>query len=176
MRVRPLWSTSKACARRPWPSSIGTPGVTCITRKSSRGKITRTPCSHSLVQWSGIRPELGERVQAEDVVVVVVREQHLVGHGARGDELGVRVRSGVDQHPPVEQERGAQPAVARVGRRALRAVASESRDRPGSRGAQHGQSHSASHLGWCFRAHSRRTVPSVMPRSEWRVLAFSVAR
>ena len=115
-------------------------------------------------------------MQAEDVVVVMVREQHLVGHGTRGQELLVCVRSGVDQHPPVEQERGAQPAVAGVGRRALRAVASESRDGPGPGGAQHRQSHSASHFGWCFRAHSRRTVPRVMPRSEWRVLAFTVAR
>ena len=120
--------------------------------------------------------QLGERVQAEHVVVVVVGEEHLVGHGLGGEELLVGVRAGVDQHPAVEQERGTQTAVTRVGRGALRAVAAEPGDGPGSRGAQHRHSHSASHFGWCRRAQSRRTVPTVIPRREWRVLAFSVAR
>ena len=95
----------------------------------------------------------------------------------RSHQLVVDIGAGVDEHASVEQQRRPQPGVARVGRGALRTVTAQPRDRPGRPGAQHQRLQSSrSHLGWWRRAQSRRTLPSVIPRSEWRVVGLSSAR
>ena len=135
--------------------------------------------SRSPPPWSMQRQpsQLRQDVDAQHVVVMVrASSAPPRARRRRPLQLVVGVRAGVDQAPVPPQQRRAQPPVARIGRRALLAVASQSRDRPRGARPQHQSPQSVcSHFGWC-RAPSPGARPRTMPRSECRVDGLTSAR
>ena len=89
-------------------------------------------------------PQLGQLVQAEHVIVMAVSEHHRLGDDVGPAQLRVGVGAGIDQHPAIDQDRRAQPRVARVIRRALRARAAQAGDRPRGSGTEKLHNHPGS--------------------------------